>query len=109
MKMLSLEIVKDLAKKLKLDQKTVKKNIYLLQKSYPSLTKNALAQIYATKNGNKKLTIREVFDYSTTDHFKKGHVEELNKAYTFTCNTAVFILARKIVENLIIDILKAKY
>jgi len=141
MKMLSLKIVKDLAKKLKLDQKTVKKNIYLLQKSYPSLTKNALAQIYATKNGktvfrkldkedkatlpstevvpekirikvkngNKKLTIREVFDYSTTDHFKKGHVEELNKAYTFTCNTAVFILARKIVENLIIDILKAKY
>lgn len=141
MKMLSLKIVKDLAKKLKLAQKTVKKNIYLLQKSYPSLTKNALAQIYATKNGktifrkldkedkatlpsteavpekikikvkngNKKLSIKKVLDYETTDHFKKGHIEELNKAYTVGCNTSVFILARKIVENLIIDILKKKY
>jgi hypothetical protein len=141
MKKLSLEIVKDLAKKLKLDQKTVKKNIYLLQKSYPSLTKNALAQIYATKkggtvfrkldkedkatlpstevvpekikikvkNGNRKLSIKKVLNYETTDHFKKGHIEELNKAYTFGCNTSVFILARKIVENLIIDILKKKY
>lgn len=50
-----------------------------------------------------------LIDYDTTDYFKKGHVSELNRAYTYGCYTAVFTLARKIVENLIIDILKAKY
>lgn len=141
MKKLNPEIVNKLAKDLKLDPKTVKKNIYLLQKSYPNLTKNALAQIYATKNektvfrkldkedkaslpstevvpekikiktknGGRKITIRKIFEYDTPDHFKKGHIEELHKAYTFGCNTSVFILTRKIVENLIIDILKTKY
>lgn len=48
-------------------------------------------------------------DYNTNDHFIKGHIHELNKAYTYGCNTSAFILARKIVENLIIDILKKKY
>lgn len=141
MKKLDENIVKALAKKLKLEPGTVRKNIYLLQKRYPSLTKNALAQIYASqngetifrkldkedkatlpstdvvreklkisaKNGSKKTTIKTLFNYETTDHFKKGHLQELNRAYTFGCYTAVFILMRKIIENLIIDILRAKY
>ena len=65
--------------------------------------------------GNRKSTARaerkimKVVDYDTNDHFKKGHIDELNRAYTFGCNTSVFILARKIVDNLVIDILKKKY
>lgn len=55
----------------------------------------------------KKMLI--LIDYDTTDYFKKGHIAELNRAYTYGCYTVVFTLARKIVENLIIDILKAKY
>ena len=61
------------------------------------------------KRGTKEKKILALIDYETADYFKKGHINELNKAYTFGCNTSVFILARKIVENLIIDILKAKY
>lgn len=61
------------------------------------------------KRGTKEKKMQTLIDYKTTEHFKKGHIEELNKAYTFGCNTSVFILARKIVENLIIDILKKKY
>ncbi|MGD0976864.1 MAG: hypothetical protein ABR875_01025 [Minisyncoccia bacterium] len=61
------------------------------------------------KSGKKGKKIQTLIDYDTTDHFKKGHIEELNRAYTFSCNTCVFILGRKIVENLIIDILKKKY
>ena len=61
------------------------------------------------KRGTKEKKMQTLIAYETTEHFKKGHIEELNKAYTFGCNTSVFILARKIVENLIIDILKKKY
>jgi len=141
MKKLSPDIVKELAEKLKLNRKTVKKNIYLLQKDYSRLTKNAVAQIYARKKGEtvfrkldkedkatlppmevvpekikvkkknntKKHQLKKLFDYETNDYFKKGHIDELSRAYTFDCYTSVFILARKIIENLIIDILKKKY
>jgi len=61
------------------------------------------------KRGKKEKKMQILVDYETTEHFKKGHIHELNKTYTFGCNTAVFILGRKIVENLIIDILKKKY
>ncbi len=61
------------------------------------------------KRGAKEKKIQILIDYETTEHFKKGHIHKLNKAYAFGCNTSVFILARKIVENLIIDILKKKY
>ncbi len=141
MKILNREIINLLAKKLELDPKTIKKNIYLLQKDYPNLTKNAVAQIYArknslsifrkldkedkaslpsvemlpekiilkTKNKNNKSHMRIILEYETSDYFINGHIKELNKAYTHDCFTAVFILFRKIIENLIIDILRKKY
>lgn len=65
--------------------------------------------ILETKSEKKSKKMQILIEYETKDHFKKGHIEELNRAYTFSCNTSVFILGRKIVENLIIDILKAKY
>ena len=72
-------------------------------------------QVRIVSSGNGKKTtsaivkIMEVVKYDTTDHFIKGHIDELNRAYTFRCYTSVFMLARKIVENLIIDILKKKF
>ena len=72
-------------------------------------------QVKIVSGGNGKKTssaivkIIEIVKYDTADHFIKGHIDELNRAYTFKCYTAVFILARKIVENLIIDILKKKF
>jgi hypothetical protein len=66
--------------------------------------------ILKSKNrGLKKKNTFIFLDYETTDHFKKGHVDELNNAYISGCYTSVFILSRKIVENLIIDIIKKKY
>ncbi len=141
MNKLSHDIVEHLAKKLGRNKKTVMKDIYLLQRSYPNLTKNALAQIYAQKHGQtvyrkldkedkatlpstevvpeklvlksktkrKKPVLKKLFEYETSDHFIKGHIKQLNIAFTAGCYTAVFILLRKIVENLIIDILRAKY
>ena len=47
--------------------------------------------------------------YTSDGFFIKGHIDEVNKAYTKGCYTSVLILARKIIENLIIDILRNKY
>lgn len=72
-------------------------------------------QVKIVSSGNGKKTasavvrIIDLVKYDTADHFIKGHIDELNRAYTFKCYTSVFILARKIVENLIIDILKKKF
>jgi len=60
------------------------------------------------KSIKKEKTIK-IFDYKTDDYFKKGHIEEINKAYTKGCYTSVHILARKIIENLIREILSTKY
>ena len=57
----------------------------------------------------KKEKMLKIIDYTTDDYFKKGHIEEINKAYTKGCYTSVNILARKIIENLIIDILRIKF
>jgi hypothetical protein len=62
-------------------------------------------------NKNRKINekIKDVVKYETNDHFLKKHIEEINKAYTRKCFTCVFILARKVFENLVIQILKQKY
>lgn len=62
-----------------------------------------------TKRIVKKESKFEFLKFETTNHFIKGHVKEINRTYNNKCYTATFILARKIVENLIIDILIKKY
>jgi hypothetical protein len=57
----------------------------------------------------KKEKVKIFIDYQTADHFKSGHIDEINRAYTHNCYTAVFILTRKIIENLIIGILIKKF
>lgn len=61
------------------------------------------------KNIKKRESTFEFLKYETTDHFIKGHFNEINRAYNNKCYTSVFILARKIVEYFIIDILMTKY
>lgn len=51
----------------------------------------------------------DLIKYVTDDSFKKGHIDEINKAYKYGCYTCVFVLLRKIIENLIIDILKHRF
>jgi len=61
------------------------------------------------KRPKSKLKLETLISYDTTDHFVRDHVEELNRAYTHRVYTAAYILLRKIIENLIVDILKQKY
>jgi len=67
----------------------------------------------ATLKGKKRTKTREqigpIIQFKTTDHFLKKHIEEINRAYTQHCYTCVFVLTRKVLENLIVAILKAKY
>ncbi len=139
MKNLNPLIVKFISQKANINENSVKSDIYRMSKSYSPLTKNAMAQLYAQKKGltvyrkldeedrkslpniekgkpisikqtKKKTTkLQTILTYSTLDPFKEGHILELNKAYTAGCYTAVFLLARKIIENLIIDILRKKF
>lgn len=54
-------------------------------------------------------SLETIIDYDSDNHFIKGHVAEINRAYNARCYTSVFILSRKVIENLIIDILKKKF
>jgi hypothetical protein len=56
-----------------------------------------------------KEPIKEIIHFQTTDHFLGKHIAEINRAYTKHCYTCVFVLTRKVMENLIIGILRAKY
>ena len=57
----------------------------------------------------KSKSINKFINYETSRRFVKGHIDEFNRAYSNGCYTSAFILARKIVENLIIDILRDKF
>jgi len=59
------------------------------------------------KKPTKKAKI--IFNYTSSDHFVTEHVNEINKAYNATCYTSAYILSRKVVENLIIGILRAQF
>ncbi len=143
MKRLDSEIVRLLSTKTRKKASTVKKDIYLLARNYSSLTKNAVAQIYALRHGTsvlrhldaddraslpnlaieppvvlkskagrrfgKKDRIVAFLRTSSSEFYKIDHVTEINRAYTFGCFTACFVLCRKVVENLFIDVLRAKY
>lgn len=46
--------------------------------------------------------------YTTIDKFEKEHIDEINRAYNAGCYTATYILSRKVIESLIIGLLKKK-
>jgi hypothetical protein len=65
--------------------------------------------IVKARGGKIAKKIIRFISYESTNYFISGHINEVNKAYTNGCYTASFILIRKIVENLIIDILHCKF
>jgi hypothetical protein len=143
MKMLDAQIVAELADKLGKEPATIKKNVYLLAKSFPGCTKNAVAQIYAMqhhktvfrlldkedrnsmpnvsveksqvrvpearKRSTKKEQIIQFLQLESDEFYKRDHVTEINRAYTYKCYTACFVLCRKVVENLILDVMELKF
>ncbi len=58
----------------------------------------------------KKIIARsDLIDIKFEDIFYKNLNQEINKCYRFGAYTASFILSRKLIENLVIDILRKKY
>lgn len=57
-----------------------------------------------TSQNNKKF-----LKYETTNIFERKHIDEINGTYFARCYTATYILCRKVMENLIIEILKNKF
>lgn len=138
---LSPEIIEKIKSKTGLSENTIRKEISLLRRKYPSCSINAVAQLYATKHGisvmqklskedketlpnhdvekavvkmkarksKQKEKIVELIKFVTTEPFRKGHIDEVNKAYTKGCYTSAYILARKVIENFILDIMQKKF
>ncbi len=140
MQKLNPKIIKYLERKIGQKEATIRTNISLLKRKFSGSTSNAVAHIYAQKNGysvmrmmdqedkkslpnievNKPIKITQekpvkkekiirFISYDSSDHFIKSHILEVNRAYTKGCLTSVNILIRKIIENLIIDILRKKF
>ena len=57
----------------------------------------------------RKEKIDIIARYPTDDKLLEKHLEEINRAYTYKCYTSTFVLCRKVLENLIIRILRKKY
>ena len=63
------------------------------------------------KEKAKKRVVKNVviLDFESSNYFINGHVSEINKAYNSGCYTCVFVLFRKLIENLLIDVLRTKF
>lgn len=80
-------------------------------RSASSVTVSSRPAQILQRNAQKRIqvSVMKIVQYDTDSHFIKGHIDEINRAYNAKCYTSVFILSRKVVENLIIDILKKKF
>ena len=69
-------------------------------------TKTKISVKKPVKKSNKAKT---AINYQSGDYFMQGHIVEINHAYTARCFTSVHILARKIIENLVREILAKQF
>ena len=82
----------------------------LNDKEKGSLNNKDIQIIKLKKSPNKKRkSIVNFVDYETKNKFLKFHLDEINKCYSCGCYTAAFILIRKILENLIVDMITHKF
>jgi len=79
------------------------------RESLPNLDIKKKKIVVEERKLHKKEKIIQLIKYDTDDYFIMGHIHEINRAYTKECYTAANILARKVIENLIIDILREKF
>lgn len=62
-----------------------------------------------TTKGGKRTLPKPILVFPSADPFIERHVAEINGTYHAHCCTATFILCRKVMENLIVQILKKKF
>lgn len=137
---LNPKILQKLNEKTEVKEKSIRNALSRIRKKYPFLTLNAAAEVYARKRNfsisrylddkdreafktveikkieipsTKKIRRKELIkiaSYETDDKLLKAHLNEINKAYTYGCYTATFVLCRKVLENLLVyHILRKKY
>ncbi len=86
---------------------------FLNDEDIKSLAGTNIPQNIPMRSTHKSLTSyaseKIILSFSTEDHFIQRHIKEINKTYNVKCYTATFILCRKVMENLIIDILRKKF
>ncbi len=70
-------------------------------------TKKIIVPIKQRSKRNETITM--IANYKTDDTLLQKHIDEINRTYTYRCYTATFILCRKVLENLILNILRTKY
>jgi hypothetical protein len=132
---LDLRILEYLKRKTRV--KGIRVRISEMRRKYPALTLNAAAHIWAQKRklsvaryltekdreslksvklepipikiGKQRKRLIKIANYETDDKLLKAHIDEINKTYTYGCYTACFVLCRKVLENLLLNILKVKY
>jgi len=75
----------------------------------PSLKIEKVPTLKSRKPTRAKEQIIKIIQFESADHFLNKHLAEINRAYTYKCYTCVFVLTRKVLENLIVEILKTKY
>ncbi len=139
MKRLNPKILEILKKRTGCKERSIRTKLSEIRRDYPQLTINAAAHIFAKKKGisvakylseedrksmenikiekvtikipkqYKKRKIIEIAKFETNNKFLKAHINEINKTYTHKCYTACFVLMRKVLENLIVEILRKKY
>jgi hypothetical protein len=58
---------------------------------------------------SRRKPLTPILAFSASDPFIKRHIDEINGTYHASCCTATFILCRKVMENLMVQILRTKF
>jgi hypothetical protein len=78
--------------------------------TFPNLEiQKPITIVKKSKTSGEKVILKQFIKYQTTDTFIEGHIDETNRSYTYGCYTACFILCRKIIENMLTDVIRKKY
>jgi len=81
-------------------------------RSWQTIPKNnfqtKIKWVKKTKSSQTK-KVQEYINYETKDRFILGHINEVNICCTYGAYTAAFVLCRKIIENLLINLILKKY
>jgi hypothetical protein len=75
-----------------------------------SLKNKSFQTISIKKGASKSIKNEEEFvNYLSQNKFLKAHITEINKCYNYGAPTACYILIRKVLENLVVEVIKKKF
>jgi hypothetical protein len=81
------------------------------RQSMPSVTVER-APVRVQEARTRKVKTERIVQFlklEADESYKRDHVAEINRAYTYHCYTACFVLCRKVIENLVLDVLEIRF